>query len=163
MHAIWSTEEVDQVKRRRQQAYKHGQKRLPTRVSDRVLLPVVAFLLVSGLYLTVHSRHARVGREVLRLEELKTELLQEQAELSTTLAELTSPARMLEQAEALGFRPATAMEIDYLEIEGYQAPAPFVPNRPPAGLAHEESSLSPAYTETLGERIFDWFGWGSGQ
>lgn len=151
------------MKRRKKQAYKKGEARLPNRVSDRVLLPVVAFLLISGFYLAVNSRHARVGREVLLLEDRKAELLREQAELTTTLAELTSPAHLLEQAEALGFRPATYTELDFLEIPGYVPPAPFVPERPPAGLAQGDGALAPAYTETLGERIYDWLGWGSAQ
>lgn len=148
------------MKRRKKQAYKKGEQRLPTRVSDRVLLPVVAFLLISGFYLAVHSRHARVGREVLLLEEEKAELVREQAELTSTLAELTSPAHLLEQAEALGFRPASYHDMDFLEIDGYIPPAPFVPERPPGGLEHGDGALAPAFTETLGERLFSWLGWG---
>ena len=151
------------MKVRKKQAYKQGEQRLPIRLSDRILLPVVAFLLISGLYLTVHSRHARVGREVLSLESEKAELLQAHAELTSTLAELTAPARMLEQAEALGFRAATYTDMEFIEIEGYVPPAPFVPDRPPVGLVRGNDALAPAYTETLGERIFDWFGWESGR
>ncbi len=123
------------------------------------MLPLIVLLIVGGMYLTVNARHARAGRHVLDLQMRQAELLRYNAEMGATLAELTSPERMYQRALGLGFRPAYPVEIEYLLIEDYTPPLPFIAPRPPASANMGEGMLSPAYTETLGEWLLRWLGW----
>jgi hypothetical protein len=124
------------------------------------MLPLIAILVVFGMYLAVNARHTRVGREVLVLEEQRANLLRKNAELTATQAELTSPERMVELARTLGFRPAEPDEVLYVAVEGYFSPIPYTPPKPPALPASGDGALSPAYTETLGAWISRWLGIG---
>ena len=114
---------------------------------------MVSLLIVGGLYLAVNSRVARLGREVLDLQTTKAELERQTAEMHSQLAELTMPNKMMERALELGFQPAEAGDIKYLLVEGYQGPTPFVAPIPPDSVIERDGTLSPSYTETLG----DWF------
>jgi len=115
------------------------------------MLGLVALLVVGALYLAVNSRLARAGREVLRLEAERAELVRRSGELTGRLADLTTPNRMLERAASLGFRGAHPKDIQYLFVEGYVPPPGFVAPRPIGNLPMPRGGLSPAYTETLGE------------
>jgi hypothetical protein len=87
----------------------------------------------------------------------KAELERQTAELRSRLAELTMPDKMMERALELGFRPAEMRDIQYVVVEGYIDPDPFVAPKPPDSLIERNGSLSPAYTETIGDwvsRIF---------
>jgi hypothetical protein len=146
---------------RRTQAFRQAPWRLRIRWTSRTLLAVVVFLVVSGLYLAVNAKLARAGREVLSFESHRSELERVNGELTTDLAELTSPAVMGEKAAGLGFKPAGAGDVLYLPVDGYVPPSAFVAPRPPASDSRGQSMLSPAYTETLGEWISRWLGgWG---
>ncbi len=127
------------------------------------MLAVVVFLVVSGLYLAVNAKLARAGREVLSLESHRSNLERVNAELTTDMAELTSPARMGEKAAGLGFRPAGTGDVLYLPVDGYVPQPVFIAPRPPASDSRGQTMLSPAYTETLGEWLSRWLsGWGGG-
>jgi len=123
------------------------------------MLPLIALLIVGGMYLAVNSRHARAGRQVLNLQMQEAELLRSNAEMGATLAELTSPEQMYQRALGLGFRPAYPAEIEYILVKDYTPPLPFIAPRPPASTNTGEGMLSPAYTETLGEWLLRWLGW----
>jgi hypothetical protein len=114
---------------------------------------LVSMLIVGGLYLAVNSRVARLGREVLDLQTSKAELERQTAELNSQLAELTMPDKMMERALELGFRPVEAGDIQYLHVEGYQDSAPFVAPVPPDSVIERDGTLSPSYTETLGDWV----------
>ncbi len=122
------------------------------------MLSVVVFLVVSGLYLAVNAKLAHAGRLVLSLESRRSDLERVNSELTTNLAELTSPEVMEKQATQLGFRPAGAGDVLYLPVDGYVPPPAFVAPRPPESDARGQAMLSPAYTETLGEWISRWLG-----
>lgn len=115
------------------------------------MLGLVALLVVSALYLAVNARLARAGREVLRLQERRAELVRRSNELTGSLADLTTAKRMLERAASLGFHPAHPKDIEYLLLEGYVPPPSFVAPRPMGSPPESRGSFSPAYTETLGE------------
>ncbi len=114
-------------------------------------MTIVALLIVGGLYLAVNARVAELGREVLDLQIEKAELERQTAELRSRLAGLTMPDKMMERALELGFRPAEMGDIQYVLVEGYVDPDPFVAPEPPDSLVDRNGSLSPAYTETLGD------------
>lgn len=114
---------------------------------------IVVLLIVGGLYLAVNARVAQLGREVLDLQTEKAELERQTAELHSRLAELTMPDKMMERALELGFRPAGMGDIQYILVDGYVDPDPFVAPQPPETLIEREGSLSPAYTETIGDWV----------
>jgi hypothetical protein len=147
--------------RRRFQAFKQAPWRVQLRLTSGSMLPLITLLIVGGMYLAVNARHARAGRHVLDLQGQQAELLRFNAELGATLAELTSPERMYQRALDLGFRPAYPAEIEFILVEDYVEPSPFVAPRPPASANTGEGMLSPAYTETLGEWLLRWLGWGT--
>lgn len=150
------------VKRRNIQAYKQAPWRVQLRITGNSLLPLICLLIVGGLYLAISARLARTGREVLELENERDTLARQQAELTATLAELYSPERMIERALALGFKPVGPEDVEYIIVEGYMEPDPFVAPQPPNPSGVAEGSLSPAYTETLGTWLYRHLGVGDG-
>lgn len=146
------------MKRRRIQAFKQAPWRVQLRVTGGSLLPLIGLLIVGGMYLAVSARLTRAGREVLELEKARDLLLRQNAELTSTLAELTSPERMLERAKALGFEAVGPENVEYLIVDGYVDPPPFVAPQPPPSSEIGEGRLSPAYTETLGSWLLGVFG-----
>ena len=115
------------------------------------MLIALALLLTGGLYLGVNARLARAGRALLDLQSERAELQRQIEDLKATWAELTMPHKMLARARELGFEPARMQDIEYVVVEGYHPPAPFIAPRPPSSTSLREGSLSPAYTETLGD------------
>ena len=122
------------------------------------MLLAIVFLVISGVYLAVNARLARAGREVLTLEERRSELLRVTSELGSDLASRTAPETMLARAGALGFHPAGPDDVVFLPINGYVPPAEFIAPRPPAPQDDGQAMLSPAYTETLGDWLMRWIG-----
>lgn len=116
-------------------------------------MAVIVLMAVGSLYLAVSAKAADAGREVLNLERRRQELVQQNADLTARLARLTEPERMLARASELGFQPAGPDDIEFVQVEGFQSGQPFAAPRPPAESERGETTLSPAYTETLG----DWF------
>jgi hypothetical protein len=108
---------------------------------------------IGAMYLAVSAKAAGAGREVLTLEDRRQDLLQINAELTSRLALMTTPERMLARASELGFRPAQPGDVEYVTVEGYQVESPFQAPQPAASDQIGTTALSPAYTETLG----DWF------
>lgn len=150
------------MRRRRKQAFRQAPWRLQVRLTSGAVLPAIALLVVAGIYLAVNAKVATAGREVLTLEDRRADLQRSNAELMTTFAELTSPARLMERAVSAGFRPAGPEEIDYVVVDGYTPPPDFVAPSPPSSPGEGRTALSPAFTETLGERLSRWLGGGAG-
>ena len=141
----------------RKQAFKQAPWRVRVRSLGGTLLWVVALLAIGGMYLAVSSRVARAGRVVIEHEARKERLILANTELTAELAALTAPERMLSLARGMGFRPARASEIEYVVVEGYVPPEPFVAPRPMSSITDRAAALSPAYTETLGEWMMQFF------
>ena len=137
----------------RRQASKQATWRIHIRSASGAVMWIIVLLVIGGVYLAVSSKMARTGRDLLELESRRTELRRTNAELTSELAELTAPDRMVELAAAMGFRPATQDEVDYVLVEGYQLEEPFIAPRPVSWEDEIPVSLSPAYSETLGQ----WF------
>jgi hypothetical protein len=115
-------------------------------------------LLIGGLYLAVSSKVADLGRDVMVLENRREELQRENDELRAELARSTSPDRMMELAQSLGFRPARLNEVTYVSLEAYDPPVEFVAPQPRAEPDAGKSALSPAYTETIVDFFRRWLG-----
>jgi len=114
---------------------------------------VVGLLVIGGIYLAVNARMSQTGRGLLVLEGRRTELRRINSELTSELAALTAPERMVQLAASMGFRPALQNEVEYVLVEGYTPEDPFVAPRPAAWDSDPIVTLSPAYSETLGQ----WF------
>lgn len=119
---------------------------------------VIVFLVISGVYLAVNARLAAAGREVMTLEERRTELLRLTSELGADLATRTAPETMMAKAGALGFHAAGPKDVLFIIVDGYVPPADFIAPRPPASDDDGQAMLSPAYTETLGDWLMRWIG-----
>lgn len=104
----------------------HAYRVAPWRVQRQwvgaVLLAVVAFAMVAGLYLSITSRAAIAGREIQDLMYAITVSQQVSADMQTQLASLTSVSVMERRARELGFRPMEPDEVEYLVVPGYSAP-----------------------------------------
>lgn len=150
------------MRRRRKQAFRQAPWRLQVRLTSGAVLPVITLLVVAGIYLAVNAKVATAGREVLTLEDRRADLQRSNAELMTTLAQLTSPARLMERATAAGFRPAGPDEIDYVAVDGYAPPPDFIAPSPSSSPGEGMTALSPAFTETLGEWLSRRLGGGGG-
>lgn len=122
------------------------------------MLLAVVFLVFSGVYLAVNARLARAGRDVLSLEERRSELLRLTSEVSAELATRTAPETMMARAASLGFHAAEPKDVLFITVDGYVPPADFVAPRPPTAPDEMQAMLSPAYTETLGEWLMRWIG-----
>ncbi len=129
-------------------------------MTGRTVLPLIAILVVGGMYLAVNSRLAQTGQRVLVLQDQIADLQRRNAELTATFASLTTPDLMWERALELGFHPATAEEVEYIIIENYVPPETFIAPLPPSSGKTHHRGLSPAYTETLGDWLSRWPGLG---
>lgn len=139
--------------RRRSQASRRSSWNLGKGSAGGTLLLIVTLFGIGAMYLAVSAKAAGAGREVLTLEDRRQDLLQINAELTSRLALMTTPERMLARASELGFRPAQPGDVEYVTVEGYQVESPFQAPQPAASDQIGTTALSPAYTETLG----DWF------
>jgi hypothetical protein len=135
----------------RRQASKQAAWRIRIRSTSGAVMLLIVVLVVGGVYLAVNAKMARTGREVLVQEARRTELRRINAELTSELAELTAPDRLVLLAAAMGFRPARQDEVEYVLVEGYQPDEPFIAPRPVSWEDDSTLSLSPAYSETLGQ------------
>jgi cell division protein FtsL len=124
------------------------------------LLWLLILLVLGGLYLSVNAKAASAGRDYLSLEDHVQEARRKNSALVAQLAEVTSPHRMMELAQSMGFRPATRRDVRFIYTE--EAPRRNVYRAPPpqASLYTRLLAVSPAYTETLVDAIRRWLGIG---
>ena len=108
----------------------HAYKQAPWRVQRQwvgaFLLFVIGTAMIAALYLDVTARAAVAGREIQELRFEITAIQRANADLETRLAKLTSTAEMQRRAIALGYRPVTPGELDYVAVPGYVAPEPTI-------------------------------------
>jgi cell division protein FtsL len=127
------------------------------------LIWLLILLVLGGLYLSVNAKAASAGRAFLSLEEEVQEARRRNSDLVAQLADVTSPQRMKELAESMGFRPATRRDVEYIQADeapqdmDFHAPAPY------ASFQTRLLTISPAYTETLMEAIQRWLGIGEAE
>lgn len=134
----------------------HAYKQAPWRVQRQwvgaFLLFVIGAAMVAALYLDVTARTAVAGREIQELRFEITAIQRSNADLETTLARLTSTAEMQRRAIALGYRPVTPGELDYVAVPGFSAPEPAILLAAKDVTVHQES-LPMEYSESL----LEWF------
>lgn len=141
------------MRKARTQAFRQAPWRDFRQSTGNTLLGLVALLVLAGMYLAVNGRLADAGRQLLTLENQRSELLRETTILASQLADLTSPERLLERAASMGFHPAHAKDTEFVVIEGYTPPAAFQAPAPLGSPVEPSGGLSPAYTETLADWV----------
>ncbi len=111
------------------------------------LLAILITLAFAGIYLSQVANFAILNRETQGLIEQRDQLERRNEELRGQIAELETVPRLLERAQALGFRLAQATDLEYLVVEGYN-PNRAITSAPLA--AQEVAPVSPIYDETFG-------------
>lgn len=117
----------------------HGLRQAPWRVQTQatsiVAMSVIVVLVIGALYLAQATSTATTGRDLQELETHRQELEQQNSQIEAEIASMRSVPRLTQRALDLGFRPATAEEIEYLPVEGLPPaatpqPGPVEPDIP---------------------------------
>jgi cell division protein FtsB len=130
----------------------------PWRVQAQRLIGFAALLicaaLVAVVYLNLAGQTANAGLEFQRLDKTQRDLERQIADLHTQLALITSEAKMMERAKALGFVPMAMDKAMYIVVPGYTGRTPVIvePLMLPAVVS--EPILKPSYTQSLWEWLF---------
>lgn len=135
-------------------AYRQAPWRVQRQWAGAFLLGVLALAMISALYLDVTSQTAILGREIQTLQYDASETERENADMQTRLASLLSTNTMEARAQAMGFRPAEAGEIQYLVVPGYvrSTGVSLAVTRPQTSAP----STPPEYTQSLLDWISDY-------
>ena len=83
------------------------------------ILGVAVLLILGSLYLSQVASFAITNREIEELISRRDQLKRQNEQLIGEIASLRTVPRLYARAVAIGFRPATNSDIDYLLIEGY--------------------------------------------
>lgn len=118
------------------------------------LLGLVAVSMVAGLYLNITVRATLAGHEIQGLRSQFIVDQQDNSDLETQLAGLTSVESMQKRAEAMGFQPANPEDITYVVVDGY-APKTAVDLSEP-GTANAGQTQTPMLLPDYTESLFDW-------
>jgi len=128
------------------QALRQAPWRTQAQATSLLMALVIVVAVIGTLYLAQASRTAAAGRRLQDLEDQRQTLEQQNAQLRAEIASLRSVPRLIAQAEAVGYRPATTQDLEYMPMPG---PAPSVSaTATPFPTAAE---LAPAYEETLAD------------
>ncbi len=127
-----------------------SRKRFRTRnqATALAILGVAILLILGSLYLSQVASFAITNRQIEELIKQRDELKRQNERLIGEIASFRTVPRLFARSEAIGFRPATNADIDYILIDGYN------PNRdrlPVASINGTEAELAaPVYDETFG-------------
>ena len=113
-----------------------------------LILAVIIALTFGGIYLSQVASFATTNREIEDLIAQRDRLERANEQLRAQIASLETVPRLLARAEALGFREATANDIEYLVVEGYN-PSRDVSVVPLEDSEDEFLENSPVYDETF--------------
>jgi len=122
-----------------------------------LILGVILTLIFGGIYLSQVASYATTNRQIEDLLEQRDRLEFTNEQLRAEIANLQTLPRLLSRAEELGFRQATAADIEYIVVNGYN------PNRNETvipleqttqvermdSLIADESTMQPPYEATF--------------
>ena len=112
------------------------------------ILGVAILLILGSLYLSQVAAFAITNRDIEDLISRRDDIKQQNEQLIGEIASYRTVPHLVERAVAIGFRPATNEDIDYLVLPGYN------PNRQTTNfVAATRASAEPAapeYDETFG-------------
>ncbi len=129
-------------------AYKQAPWRIQRQWVGAFLLVVIGLAMIAALFLDVTARAAVAGREIQEERFNIISIQQENADLETRLAKLTSSAEMESRAVAKGYRPVQPGELDYVAVPGFVAPEPDI-LREAQDTTVPETTLPYEYSESL--------------
>lgn len=142
------------------QAYQQAPWRIQVQRLRTFLLLILAFALVTGMYLFVSAQAAMAGLNIQDKEYEREVLLREISSLKIQLGQINSVSSMEARAIKAGFKPVAADKGMYVVVSGYYgrpllnlAPAPGPDLLP-------EATLKPEYTQSLWEFLFQKFSGG---
>jgi hypothetical protein len=108
---------------------------------------LVLLALAGAIYLLQSSRIAAAGRQAQQLRFELNELEQANTDLEREIAAAQTLDRLRSEAEAMGFVPATAADVDYLVIRNYPSEEERSPSgQLPADVAPLEPEPAPIET-----------------
>lgn len=84
-----------------------------------IVLGVVMTLIFGGISLSQIANYASTNRNIEDLIEQRNRLEIENERLRADIANLQTVPRLLERAQSLGYRSATAADIEYIVVDGY--------------------------------------------
>ncbi len=98
-----------------------SRKRFRTRnqATALAILGVAILLILGSLYLSQVASFAITNRQIEELIKQRDELKRQNEGLIGEIASYRTVPRLFARAEAIGFRPATNADIDYILIDGY--------------------------------------------
>ena len=134
------------------QAYPNAPWRNQVQVIGVFTVGLVTIAMLAGLYLVVSVQAATLGREIQDIHTDILEVQRQNANLVTSLAQLTSAAVMENRALEMGFLPVTEGSREYLPVPGYVPRQPVV-LAPPPGMAVPSGTEFPA---ELNQTLFQW-------
>jgi len=135
------------------QAYKQAPWRVQIQWIGLFLLALVLITAIIGIYLNVSAQAATSGRMIQFIERDSEEIANEIAELTANLAKAKSAERMLERAEAMGFRMLDPAAAVYLEIPGFDPSTDLELAPPRVNTISESPIIRSAYKSSL----WEWF------
>jgi len=133
-----------------QHALQQAPWRTQTQTTSLMLVIVLLVVVIGALYLAQASRTAGVGRRLQALEAERQRLEQQNAQLRAEIAAQRSVPRLIAEAQALGYHPASSAEVEYLFVENVPPLAPPTPT----SLSRVEEVV-PLYDESLESWLAD--------
>ncbi len=134
------------------QAYSQAPWRKQLQLIGIFLVVLVFFALVAGIYLSVTARATTVGREIQGMQDEIDRLEQQNADLQSQLAFLTSSTVMANRAQSMGFMQVGMDDPVYIKVSGYQSRQPVTLAPDPAPIVSAAPMVPLEYTESL----FQW-------
>jgi cell division protein FtsL len=117
------------------------------------LLVVISTAILAGMYLSVSTRSAKVGREIQTMQKAIIRLDRENEDLKSKLALIYSAIEMEKRAQNLGFEAPQTDQVFYLSVPGYVMRMPVTLASYTLREAKGVTVSPPEYTESL----LDWF------
>ena len=118
------------------------------------LVGIVLFLLVSIIYLNVSAKTAGIGREIQSYQATAVAIEQENEDLKSELAMLSSSRVLERRSESMGFRALDTNEALYVYVPGYSGRRSLTlapPQKPTVVRAHV---ILDEYTESIVQWLY---------
>jgi hypothetical protein len=106
-----------------QNRVQHTLERLSLRPQNQVaalgVLGLIIMLIFGGVYLSQVATFATTNRQIEELIAERDKLERTNEQFRASIAELETIPRLLARAQELGFVPATAVNVEYIIVDGY--------------------------------------------
>jgi cell division protein FtsL len=135
------------------QAFKQAPWRVQMQKIGLVMVGLVSFALIAGLYLSISATTYATGVKVQRLEATRETLQRENADLEAQNATQLSATRMKERSNEIGFAAPDPQAFVYIVIQNYAGRQMKVPI-PKVNLDTKRFLIKPEYKQSLWEYLF---------